>query len=919
MDVRDPDRPDPDQVLARVLDTQRRDRRGRLRVWFGASPGVGKTFAMLSAARRLRAQGTDVVAGVVETHGRAETAELLRGLEALPRRRVDYRGTTLEEFDLDAALARRPAVLLVDELAHTNAPGSRYEKRWQDVQALLDARIDVHTTLNVQHVESLNDVVARITGVQVRETVPDAVLYAADEVEVVDLGPDALLERLRSGKVYVAEAAHAALESFFRRANLAALRELALRTTAQIVDRRRREDRQLGGARRVRSASERVLVCVGPSPFSARLVRAAHRMTAVIRGELFAVYVAPPPGQRFAAAARERVLQNLRIADTLGARTMSIEGRDPAAAIVAFARTLDISRIVIGKTRRSRLYELLFGSFTMDVIRHSGDFDVYVIHDDGDGDATPRPAAPAPARPPWSSPTWRPDWRGHGEAVLWTSAAIAITALLYEGPDLSVEALVLLLGVVVSAQRCGRWPAVLSSVLSALAFDYLFIEPRFTFEVADPAYLLAFGVVLVVGLTVGSLVVRVRERADIAREREAEVTVLHSFARELADAETVEDIGRTVVAHLRDVVRADLAVLVATPGEPGEAIGFAGLVAAHGPTDWLGPSELAIARWCWDHGTAAGLGTNNLPGTDALFLPLRSSRGKEGVLGLHPHVAGDAPDTKRRLLLDTFAEQASLAFERLALAEERQRARNEAEVERLRSTLLSSVSHDLRTPLATITGAASSLLDDASTDPQIRRELLTSIATEAHRLNELIANLVFATQLEDKRLTLRTQWTSVEEIVGAALLRARDLLRAHAVEVAVATDLPLLQADPVLLEQALHLLLDNAARHTPPGTHVRVAALRLGTEIAIDVADDGPGIPAPMRGRVFQRFERGERSTGMGLGLPICAAILAAHGGSATLLPSTGRGSAFRLSLPVPSEQPQLPPSDDVGAEAVDV
>src|SRR5262245_48656473 len=906
MDVRD--RPDPDQLLLRVLDTQARASRGRLKVYFGASPGVGKTFAMLSAARRLRGQGTDVVVGLVETHGRSETAELLRDLEQLPRRRVDYRGIALHEFDLDAALLRKPAVLIVDELAHTNAPGSRYDKRWQDVQALLDARIDVHTTLNVQHVESLNDIVARITGVQVRETVPDAMLYDADEVEVVDLAPDALLERLRGGKVYVAEAVRPALESFFQRSNLAALRELALRTTAQVVDRRRREDRQLAGARRVSLANERVLVCVGPSPFSARLVRAAHRMTAVIRGELFGVFVAPPPGRRLAAADRERVLQNLRVAETLGARVTSIEGSDPAAAVVAFARTLEISRIVIGKTRRSRLYELLFGSFTMDVIRHSGDIDVYVIHDDAEADPAPRPVAQ------WSRPGWRPDWRGHAGAVLWTAIAVAVAGLLFEPPDMSVEAMVIILGVVVTAQRHGRWPAVVASVLGSLAFDFFFLEPRFTFTVADPAYLFAFGVMLAVGLVVGSLVVQVRERADAAREHEAEVTVLRSFARELADAETVEDIGRTTVAHLRGIVRADLAVLVATPGE---AVGLPGVVATHGPTDWLGPSELAIARWCWDHGTAAGLGTNNLPGTGVLFVPLRSSRGKEGVLGLHPHAAGDAPDTKRRLLLDTFAEQASLAFERLALADERQRAHNEAAAERLRSTLLASVSHDLRTPLATITGSASSLLDDASTDPAVRKELLHGIATEAHRLNELIANLVFATQLQDGRTTLRLQWTSVEEIVGAALRRARDVLQQHDVAVAVAADLPLLQADPVLLEQAVYLLLDNAARHTPPGTHVRVAASALGSLLAIDVADDGPGIPEHMRARIFQRFERGEGSTGMGLGLPICAAILAAHGGTATLLPSAGRGATFRLTLPVPSEQPRVPQSDD-GAEPGD-
>ncbi|MGE3174271.1 MAG: DUF4118 domain-containing protein [Planctomycetota bacterium] len=895
MEVRDGDRPDPDELLARVQGERQKAMRGRLKVYFGACPGVGKTFAMLSAAQRLRAQGTDVVVGLVETHGRSETAELLRGLEQLPRRTVDYRGTTLTEFDLDAALRRKPAVLLLDELAHTNAPGSRYAKRWQDVRALLDAQNDVHTTLNVQHVESLNDVVARITGVQVRETVPDHVLDDADDVEVVDLAPDVLLERLRAGKVYVPEAARTAADAFFRKGNLAALRELALRKTAQLVDQRRREERLAGGTRRVRSTNERILVCVGPSPFSARLVRAAHRMAAVMRGELFALHVARPSARPTAATEHERVLQNLRIAESLGARVASVQSPDAASAVVGFAESHEISRIVVGRTGRTRLYELVFGSFTMDVIRRSRSADVYVIQDDGE-DAVPMQAAPVRL-------TLRVSWRGVSGALAFTAVSIAVALAAYAPPDLSVEALLLALGVVVAAQRFGRWPAVLAALLSALAFNFLMTEPRFTFTITEPAYLLAFGVMLFVALSIGSLVASGRERAEAAREREREVTALHSFSRELADAQSVEDVGRITIAHLRDVVRADLVLIVPVAAEP---IGPAGVVAAHGGVDWLGPETLAVAQWCWDHGTAAGIGTRNLPGTDALFLPVRSARGKEAVLGLRPRPPAGAPDAKQRLLLDTFVEQAALACERLGMSEERQRIRREAEVERLRSTLLASVSHDLRTPLATITGSASSLLDDALTDVDARRELLIGIAREAGRLNELIANLVFATRLEDGQMTLKREWTSVEEIVGAALLRARDLLHAHVLVVDVSQGLPLVLADPVLLEQAIFLLLDNAARHTPTGTTVSVRARPLGNAIAIEVADDGPGIPERLRGRLFRRFERGEGSTGMGLGLPICAAILKAHGGEAGLLLPGGRGAAFQLRLPVPARQPAV-------------
>lgn len=900
MDAREAGRPDPDQLLARVQQDESRSRRGRLKVLFGACPGVGKTFAMLAAAQRLAAQGVDVVVGIVEAHGRSDTVALLQGLEVLPRRSVDYRGTQLSEFDLDAALARRPAILLVDELAHTNAPGSRFEKRWQDVRALLDAQIDVHTTMNVQHVESLNDVVARITGVVVRETVPDAVLDEADEVEVVDLAPDVLLERLRAGKVYVPEAALAAASAFFRKEHLAALRELALRKTAQLVDQRRREERKGTGGRRMRSTFERVLVCVGPSPFSARLVRAAHRMAAVVRGELFAVHVTRAGSRPLSPQDRERVLQNLRIAESLGARTASIEGEDAARAIVGFAESHEISRVVVGKSGRSRLRELLSGSFTMDVIRHSRELDVYVIHGDAEAET---PAAAVDASP--RAVATAGGWRQSAWALVASALTVVFAWLLYDPPDLSVEALVLTLGVVVVARRCGRWHSAASALVMALAFNFLFVEPRFTFAIAEPSYLLAFGVMLVVGVSLSSLVAAVRERGDAARDREAEVTALHSLSRELADAQTHEDIGRITISHLRDVVVADMAMFVVGPGR---AVDLAGVVAAHGGTDWLGPAEIAVARWSWEHGVPAGLGTGNLSGTPALFLPLRSARGKEGVLGLRPK-PGQAPwGPKQRLLVDTFTEQAARACERLGLAEERQRVGREAEAERMRSTLLASVSHDLRTPLATITGASSSLLDEGTQDPRVRHELLLGIHTEAQRLNELIGNLVFATRLEAGKIALRFEWTSLEEVVGAALHRLRDALADRPVQVDVAAGLPLLQADPALLEQAVYLLLENATRHTPPGTPVRVRAFVLGSEAAIEVADDGPGIAEADRQRVFQRFVRGPRSAGMGLGLPICEAILKAHGGGAVLMPTTGRGAVFQLRLPLPTAPPPSAP-----------
>lgn len=906
----EPRRPDPQAMLVRVQRDEARAHRGRLKVWLGAAPGVGKTYAMLAAARRRQAQGQDVVVGCVETHGRRETAAMLSGLTVLPRREVQYRGVVVPEFDLEAALARRPAALLVDELAHTNVPGSRFGKRWEDVQALLDAGIDVETTLNVQHLESLVDVVAQITGVQVRETVPDRVVEEADEVVVVDLSPDALLERLRDGKVYAADVAVTAAEAFFRKGNLTALRELALRKAGQWVDSELQTWRREHGVAGIWGAGERILVAVGPSPSSARLVRAAHRTAAGLRSEWFAIYVETP---RAAATAtrqqREQVTENLRLAEALGARTATVRGDAAAPTLIDYARAHDIARIVIGKSGRSRLYELVFGSLPMDVIRQSGDIDVHVLQ--SESVAAGRRPAPAgeeadehrggAAAIPRAAVV-----REVSEAALLTAASIGVAAWAFEAPDLSTEAMLLVVGVVLVSLRAGRWVALAAVVASAGAFNFLFLEPRFTFLIADPAYAVAFAAMLVIGFTMTALVARARERADLAQEHEQQSSVLYSLARELADAATEAAVARATVAHLRDLVAGDLALLLPLRGELAGPDCIAG---HHGPADWLGPSEFAVARWCLDHGRAAGAGTANLPGSNGLFLPLVGHGGRVGVLALCASAAVTVQSPKLRLLVGTLAEQAALAIERVRARREQLATQRAIEAERLRSTLLASVSHDLRTPLATITGAASSLLDGgASVDEPQRRELLHGIAAEASRLDELIGNLVHATRIEAGDVALRRDWTSVEEIVGAALRRAGDLLGARPLQVAVAPSLPLVQADPVLLEQAVFLLLDNAARHTPPATPVTVRGHLVDGDVCIEVRDEGPGIADADRMRVFQRFERGPGSRGMGLGLPICAAILRAHGGAASLLPSTGRGAAFQLRLPRPTVAPPVVP-----------
>jgi two-component system sensor histidine kinase KdpD len=619
---------------------------------------------------------------------------------------------------------------------------------------------------------------------------------------------------------------------------------------------------------------------------------------------LFAVYVSPPDGGRLSAADRDRVLQNLRLAESFGARTATIDGARAADAIVDFAEKHEISRIVVGKTGRGRLHEALFGSFTMALIRASRDIDVYVIHGEHDGEP---PGRPLPAR---DLATRNPDaWQRYGLALGTTALAVFAAWCLFEPPDLSAEALILILGVVLTALRCGRGPSLLSALLNALAFNFLFVEPRYSFAVAEPSYMIAFVAMAVVGVSISSLVAAARERAEDAKERESELASLLSLTRELADAGTVEQIGRVTTAHLRDLVRADLAVLVAPPGA---ALGLAAVVATHGPTDWIDADALAVARWSHDHGKPAGAGTSNLPGTRPLFLPMRSRRGKEGVLGLHLHDAAGVLTPKQRLLVETSAEQAAAACERVSLAAERQRAEQQAAAERLRSTLLASVSHDLRTPLTTITGAASSLVHAPPRDEAAREALAGIILAEASRLNDLIANLVFATRLESGGIELRTQWTSLEEVIGSALRRAP--LAQHRVEVHVDTGLPFVDADPVLLEQAIFNLLENAARHTQAGTRVDVRAYRSDGTVVVEVADDGPGIAPHARGDVFRRFVRGKRSAGMGLGLAIVEGIAKAHGGRVWLEPGGERGVAFRIALPVPKQQPEVPRDGDVPA-----
>jgi two-component system sensor histidine kinase KdpD len=892
-------RPDPDELLARVREQERASGRGKLTIFFGFAPGVGKTYTMLEAARgEVSDQKRDMVVGIAETHGRYDTGSLLIGLEMLPRRKVEHRGIALEEFDLDAALARKPQLLLVDELAHTNAPGSRHLKRWQDVDELLEAGIDVFTTLNVQHLESLNDVVAQITGVIVRETVPDAVFDKAYEVRVVDLPVDELLERLHDGKVYVAQQAARAVESFFREGNLIALRELALRRTAERVDAKMRGYKAAHGIEESWHAGERVLVCVSPSPHSARLVRAARRMATSVHAELVGVYVETPASLRMSAQDREQLALNMRLVESLDGEPVTLRGEDAAAETVQYARKRNVTKIVVGKPTYPRWRDALRRSFLDDIVRKSREIDVYVIS------GQPSDTIHPPARDEEPIRRTRLELGGGLAAVVVVCVATLIGWYGFGHDLLPDVVMVYLLGVVIVSMRFGYVPSLLATVLSVIALDFFFIPPFFSFAVSDLRHTTTFAVMFLVAVILNQLTKRIRDQADAARAAERRTASLYGMSRELGLAHSRDLLLRTADRHLAEVFSVRVAVLL--PGPDGA---LEPAFAEKGTLD-ADSKDLGVAEWAWLHQRQAGIGTDTLPSARALFVPLKGSRGRVGVLALYPSAATHLDDADERQLLDTFAGLVGSALERALFAEEARRARLQAETEQLRNSLLSSVSHDLRTPLAVVTGATTTLLDEhGPRDPAVRRELLETVHEEAMRLNRLVRNLLDMTRLEAGALKVQKELQPIEEVVGAALDRIDDRLRGREVHTEIPRDLPLVPFDSALIEQVLINLLENATKYTPPGSPIEVAARVRREWVEVEVADRGPGVALKDAERVFDKFYRAREGEGggAGLGLTICRGIVVAHGGRIWVEARDGGGASFRFTLPLQGGSPSQP------------
>ncbi|KFK95148.1 MULTISPECIES: two-component system sensor histidine kinase KdpD [unclassified Serratia (in: enterobacteria)] len=884
-------RPDPDSLLALANEKPR----GKLKVFFGACAGVGKTYAMLQEAQRQRAQGLDVLIGVVETHGRSETAALLEGLSILPPKRIQHRGRLLHEFDLDAALARHPALILMDELAHSNAYGSRHPKRWQDVEELLDAGIDVLTTVNVQHLESLNDIVGGVTGVRVRETVPDHVFDEATEVVLVDLPPDDLRQRLNEGKVYIPGQAERAIEHFFRKGNLIALRELALRRTADRVDDQMRAFRDSQGQEKVWHTRDSILLCVGHNSGSEKLVRIAARLAARLGCHWHAVYVETPKLHRLPENQRRAILRALRLAQELGAETATLSDPSEERAVLRYAREHNLGKIIIG--RRGEQRWKMRGSFA-DRLGHLGpDLDLVIVALEND---VPLPQSKEHDNRTFSE-KWRFQLRGCAVAVALCAIITLLSQWFLTGFDSANLVMIYLLGVAIVALFFGRWPSVFAAVINVASFDLFFVQPEWSFAVSDVQYLLTFAVMLTVGITIGNLTAGVRYQARVARYREQRARHLYEMSRGLSQALSNEDIAKTSRHFLSSSFQAKILLLL--PQEDGSLKQMAG------EEGGLLSVDEAIARWSYDKGMPAGAGTDTLPGVPYQLLPLKTSKQTFGLLAIEPTNLRQLMVPEQQRLLQTFAVLIASALERLHLARSAEAAKLDAEREQLRNSLLAALSHDLRTPLTVLFGQAEILTLDLAAEGSKHAAQASQIRQQVLSTTRLVNNLLDMARIQSGGFNLRKEWQSLEEIVGASLHMLEPLLAQHEIKVELPPEMVLINCDGSLLERVFTNLLENANKYAGAEAMIGIRARTLPDWLEVEVWDSGPGIPADQKQLIFDKFSRGNKESaipGVGLGLAICRAIIEVHGGRIWAENGANGGASFRFMLPL-----EAPPEVD--------
>lgn len=884
-------RPTPDRLLQHIQDEEKRAHRGKLKIFFGSSAGVGKTFAMLSAAHLLLKEGVDVVAGIVETHKRSDTEKLLEGIPCIPPLEIDYRGMRLKEFNLDAAKQRKPAVLLVDEFAHTNVPGSRHPKRWNDIEELLDAGIDVYTTLNVQHIESLSDLISAATGIIVKETVPDSIFDAADDIVLVDLNVDELLKRLREGKVYIADRARInAADNFFKKSNLIALRELALRRTAERIDAERSEYDLREGIRERARVNDKILVCIGPDPLSAKLVRTAKRMASSLKAPWIAIYVETARHYRLNERGHRALRAVFRLVERMEGKLVIIQGNSVADEVLAYAENQQISKIVIGKPIASSWRRLWHGTLSDRIIVRSGAADVYVVtgepgthYDNIFGKSTFHQFKP--------------------QLYLWSLMAVSMTTslgvLFQKFISASDQALIYLAGVVLVAARCGMGPAMLYALLSASCLDFFFIEPLYSLSIYDRSYWMTLFVILMTGFVIARQASQLRLQTILSRQRELNTQTLYTLTKELASARGRESVSSAVIRHLAGMMNIEATIWMS------ESDGSLTLISgkALGEND---ARETGTLQWCFDNQKIAGRATDTMPTAEGLYFPLIASTGALGVLRVVPRKVDTVFTIEEMASLETIANLLAASLERVKTAETAEKSEIQAETERLRNTLLSSVSHDLRTPLASITGASSSILMDAHhLKPETIKELAGSIQREASRLSRVVSNLLDITTLETGTIALNRQPYYIQEIIGSALAHTETTLAGHHVTTSAADDLPMVWVDGMLIEQTLQNLLENAAHYTQPDSSIHITAVQQGGKVLVSVRDNGPGIPAGEETKIFDKFytiaRRGSHK-GTGLGLAICASILKSHGELLWVENNPGHGACFHFTLPVLKE-----------------
>ncbi len=881
-------RPDPDELLKNLQSEERS--RGKLKIFLGYAAGVGKTYAMLEAAHQRKIQGVDVVVGYIETHKRAETEELVEGLEVLPRKQVQYHNVSLPEMNVDAIIKRRPVLALVDEFAHTNAPGSRHPKRYQDVQEILAAGIDVYTTLNIQHLESLNDVVAQVTGVVIRETIPDRVIDEASEIEVIDLPPDELLVRLNEGKVYVPEQAARAIQKFFRKGNLTALREMSLRRAADRVDDQMRAYMQTRAIQGIWAAGERLLVCISPSPLSERLVRTTRRLADELNAEWLALFVETSRSASMSQEMRDRVANILQLAEDLGARsyTLSAGGsiESVSQVVIDFAHKNNVTKIIVGKPLRPRWQEYLRGSLVDKLIHKSGDIDVYVVT-----------SSDQPAFPTDESPL---QMHSSIPRYLWSILLVAVTTAFgfLIGGRISPTNLVMvyLLTVVIAAIYLGRGPAVLASLLGVLAFDFLFVTPYFTFAVSDTQYIITFIALFLVGMVISQLTARASEQAEAARQREAETAELYDLSRDLASSADIEAILRVLQKHLEQTFSRTIAVLL-----PGGSYLVTRIISVDLELD---EEELAVADWVYRHAEPAGRNTNTLPAAQLRYLPLKTSRGVVGVLGVgKPHTANRDLTPAQRRLMEAFANQGAQAIERALLEEQNRQIALLQSAEKLQNALLNSISHDLRTPLVAITGALTALDENyVGLGEPARNALIENARSEADRLNRLVGNLLNMTRIESGTIKLHLEPGDVQDLVGTALEQLGPRTNKNLVKVEIPSNFPLVPMDFALMVQVVVNLLENAVKYSPNDSLIEISAVLSDSTARLQIADRGVGIPTDDLSRIFDKFyrvQRPESVSGTGLGLSISKGIVDAHGGQIHAFNRERGGTVIEVELPL--------------------